>query len=379
MTTPHPQRRGERGIALVITLLVVALLTILVVEFTYSVQVESHMSRNSLSALQATYLARSGINIMAGALMQDNSPRADPDDEDPDEGWISFIVHDAASGDPAGAPQTCSTLPALTDQLPRGWHICVRIIDEGAKLNFNMTRPTRAPGNNATVPPSGQPDQCQNEDCWVEALRRLFERGGVDESVADDIVDYWINDVPTPALGRPAQLFAPDFASFEDVAARFAALRTAYRELRSSITALPRTRNPRLNVNMAPPEVLSAILNDDEVVQRIIQERGSKHFTNSGEALEGVNNPHIRRMFDVRSAYFRLEASAVVNGIGKTVRALVWRNSAPRNASSTQQTSWSLTFLDWEKESGAPLFRGMPSDLFDSDFDPGANSANTGS
>src|SRR5256885_1549174 len=94
------RRDSQRGIALIIVLLVVALLTILIVEFTYSVQVESHIARNSLSALQASYLARSGINILAGALTMDNSPRVDPDEQDI-ASWGSFAL------------KGCSPLPSL--------------------------------------------------------------------------------------------------------------------------------------------------------------------------------------------------------------------------------------------------------------------------
>ena len=43
--------RNERGIALIIVLVIVALLTITVTEFTYSVQLDQHRVRNSIHAL----------------------------------------------------------------------------------------------------------------------------------------------------------------------------------------------------------------------------------------------------------------------------------------------------------------------------------------
>jgi general secretion pathway protein K len=63
--------RDERGIALIITLLVVALLTITVIEFTYSVEVDQHMARNALNGLQASLLARSGIALGEALLLHD--------------------------------------------------------------------------------------------------------------------------------------------------------------------------------------------------------------------------------------------------------------------------------------------------------------------
>ena len=62
---------NQRGIALIITLLIVALLTITVVEFFYSVEIDSRMARNALNGLQASLLARSGIAIGESFLLRD--------------------------------------------------------------------------------------------------------------------------------------------------------------------------------------------------------------------------------------------------------------------------------------------------------------------
>ncbi len=61
------------------TLFVVTLLTILVVEFTDSTEVEAHLTRNSLSLLQARYLARGGLALaelrpQAGFRGKDREP-----------------------------------------------------------------------------------------------------------------------------------------------------------------------------------------------------------------------------------------------------------------------------------------------------------------
>ena len=60
-TSPAPRPlANERGLALVIVLAVVALLTILVTEFTFNTQLDQHRTRNAVHALQAQLLARSG-------------------------------------------------------------------------------------------------------------------------------------------------------------------------------------------------------------------------------------------------------------------------------------------------------------------------------
>lgn len=372
MTTRRRDTRpAERGIALVMAILVVTLLAILVVEFTYSTQVESHMARNSLGALQAGYLARSGINILAGALTDDNSPRVDPDEEDL-QGWGSF------------AGYGCSPLPSL--ELPPYWRLCVRIVDESGKINVNWTRPRGLPGGQQSPPEaSGELEQCQNESCWVESLRALFAAHGVDESVATDIADYWLNEVPEPEPGQPAPLFAPEFASLEDAVARFSPLRApeAFTAVRDFIAGLPASGGGAVrgvNVNTAPVEVLSAILRDyPDTVARILSEREEQPYASTAQALAEVTNPSVKKQFDVRSAYFRLEASAMVNGIGRTVRAFVRRDMAPPGPNTVPGTvPWKLTFLDWQKEGGAALFAHAGDDVWGGpgDLDAEANSGN---
>src|SRR5437667_3297862 len=118
---------NERGIALIVTLLVVALLTITVVEFTYSVEIDQHMARNALHSLQASLLARAGINLGEALLLHDNDPRVDAFTEE----WC-----------PGPSDSSC-----LIDEsnsqlvLPDNMRLRVQIIDESGKLNINMTRP----------------------------------------------------------------------------------------------------------------------------------------------------------------------------------------------------------------------------------------------
>ncbi len=71
----------EKGIALIITLLVVTLLTALIVEFAYSARVNLSAAGNFRDKQKSYYLAKSGVNFIAGMLKQDisknNANRAD--------------------------------------------------------------------------------------------------------------------------------------------------------------------------------------------------------------------------------------------------------------------------------------------------------------
>src|SRR5712692_10577935 len=61
----------EHGAALVTVLLAVTLLTVVVVEFTYSAQVDHHLTYTALQDFQATCLARSGVILAMLALKKD--------------------------------------------------------------------------------------------------------------------------------------------------------------------------------------------------------------------------------------------------------------------------------------------------------------------
>ncbi len=73
--------KNEKGIALIITLLVVTLLTALIVEFAYSARVNLSAAANFRDKQKAYYLAKSGVNFIAG-MLKDNASKNKADDID---------------------------------------------------------------------------------------------------------------------------------------------------------------------------------------------------------------------------------------------------------------------------------------------------------
>ena len=55
--------RNERGIALLLVLSAIAILTVAVVEFTYDTRIQYRIAVNNKERLQAYYLAKSGLNL----------------------------------------------------------------------------------------------------------------------------------------------------------------------------------------------------------------------------------------------------------------------------------------------------------------------------
>src|SRR5262250_698741 len=148
--------RNERGIALLIVLIVVALLTITVTEFTYSVQIDQHRTRNAMHALQAQLLARSGVNLAEGFLMLDDEPSYDAYSEL----WWQQLA------------QFCQGM-----QLDESMRVRCRVRDESGKINVNNTR-----GNRNT------PNAVTSDGVLRDAIRCIFNKHGIDPELVNKLV-----------------------------------------------------------------------------------------------------------------------------------------------------------------------------------------------
>ena len=370
--------RNERGIALIVTLMVVAILTIIVVEFTYSVQIDAHMARNALNGLQASLLARSGINLGEAVLLHDDNIKFDAYTED----W--------------GNPEQLNSQFILPDNM----RLRVQIIDEGGKLNLNLTRPrTPFEWRQAQNPENANPPLFKR---WTTAVGTLLEQRGGSGMVADAISDYWsqlfqilsqstsnpgetgqATGTPTPGTSQATNPSQWDFPSLDDASVIAGLTPALVRRARPVLSALDFRQPPKVNVNTAPREVLGAIIPDAGVVDNIISQRQDQGLT--VEDLRGLldgmgrdpSNNYVVNMLGVTSNFFLIRASATVNanplsgkgGISRSASMLVYRRQVPCNPPKSPPTvpCWTLTQLDWQKEGGAVLFEQ------ESDQDPGMN------
>lgn len=379
-------RRGERGIALVIVLLVLTLLTIATLQFAYSTQVYSHLARNSVNGLQASLLARSGLNLGEAVLLYDNDPAVD-----------SFLEE--------WCPEAGESWCRLDDsilQLPERMRLRVHIYDEGGKLNINLTRPTVSEYRQKQRG-IGDDTKLLRYEVLQAALKSLLDAGGADPNVVDRLNEYWsqiLQEVlgesgstdsteaapgETPPPARPNQPANPtadsqaqaalnqrNFPSLDDANTVLGIDPTALKKLRRYITALPvLTQAGRINVNTAPREVLEAILEDSGSVDTIVFQRESAPLQGQdvSSLTQGVDPnrvAYVANLLGTRSDVFRVVASALVNadpmtgegGLARTASIVVRRGQGqPRNnRANSEIPPWTLTRLDWQKEGGAVLF-----------------------
>jgi type II secretory pathway component PulK len=356
--------RNERGVALLIVLIVVALLTVTVMEFTYSVQIDQHRTRNAIHALQAQLLARSGINLAEGFLMLDDEPSYDAYSEL----WWQQLV------------EFCNGL-----QLEESMRIRCSVRDESGKLNVNNTRGIRRPPQ----PQNAQQQQTVTTDMVLrDALKCLFQNRGINLEPLDKLPDYWAQEPTQLPDGRTQEV--PQFTSLEDFGATLGIPADDIRKLRGVVTAERRDVLRGINVNTAPAEVLAAVLTDNpgadcgpnEAVNAIVERQcdPDQPFKSTGEikaVLGAIDNLGPKASaFTVQSKLYRLEASGVTNvdpsdpsgvGIGQTLSSLVARHqglSVNRSGQAPQVgqngkpiPNWTLRPMDWQKEGGARLFR----------------------
>ena len=299
----------ERGVALLVVLLAIALLTVVVVEFTHSAQVAIHGSLSARNALQAHYLARSGVNLAEAVLMRERLFGGDDTDSEHDL-WA----------------QPFPPLPVGDGT------VAVRIRDEARALNLNDM--LSVDGERAER---------------IALFERLFEILGVERSVLAAIID-WLDadDEPWPSPPGAEQSFYLGLTP--PVAVRNGPLITL-RELLlvrgvtprlvaaldGFVTVLPAERSLRVNVNTAPPEVLYALsprlAGDPGIVDRLLATRRDHALTSDGDlrAVPGVpeawDGPAgLRERVRYGSTYFRIEALGAVDDTVRGVTAVVRRD-----------------------------------------------------
>jgi general secretion pathway protein K len=335
---PH---HGEEGIALLVVLLTITLLTIVVVEFTESAQVETHFAISERNGLQAYYLARTGVNVAEALLVYDRK----------------FNKYDG-EGDYWARP-----LPPL----PVGdGTVALRIRDESRLLNINQML------SGGFVPPERR-----------RPFERLFEVLGIDQRVLAAIAD-WLDERDDPMTDPPGAEQPYYLGMTPPVIVRNGPMLTIrellqirgmtptlFARLEEFVTVLPVRKDDafRVNVNTAPPEVLYALsdglMADPGVVNRVIAARGEHPFTDKKE-LDDVGGWHealskggSADAIDTKSSYFRIDAVGEVDAVARGLTTLVRRDDALTRARITRLT-WTPSTVNLS------LTSQPPSDFLDS-------------
>jgi len=342
-------RSGESGMALVIVVAVVAMLTITVIEFTYNVQLDQHRVRNSLRALQAELMVRSGVNLAEGFLGLDETQDVDTYTDE----WLFALMHFCRE-------QTLAE-EGFTTRMRCG------VRDESGKININLTRDPRG-----QRPAAGT---FTTSTILRDALRCMFEGQGIDVQVVDRLAEYWQQD--PLELSDGSRRGVPIFRSLEDFVSTFGIPSRHIGFLRQYLTAYPRARMPGININTASREVLNAVLTAgadnpcgsipevDDIIERQLDPDSPIRRADIRALMPPDDNVQARtNLFVTKSDIYALEASAVtsfgddeegpVSGISRTLSEVVHRRCDEPEADKCLH--WTFKPIDWQKEGGARLF-----------------------
>jgi general secretion pathway protein K len=337
---------GERrnaGIALLISLLVVALLTIAVVEFTYSTDVDAHLTRNALSSLQARYLARGAVALAEMILKLDNAQKTKNPPERPN---VETLL------DPWAQP--FPPRPIGEGVGDAGF----RIDDESARFNVNSL----------AVRPGVSPATIEGRKMVFQGILASL---GLDINLLFPLID-WLDadDEVSGKNGAEREYYAALNPPYEPRNGRALTLdelalvrgfgdltREQWAELRQVFTVLP-NEQLSINVNTASELLLTAILSavdDAAAAKAIVSQREQHPFLNTGELKDipgwGQLPGQIKDVFKTNSTYFTIHAVGIAADVTRGLAVLESRNGQR------------LDVLDWRDESGTvSLTSPAPSD-----------------
>ena len=300
----------SRGIALLATMLAVALMTLLVIDFTTSAALGYRSAANQADELRAYYMARSGLAVGLAAIER------------------SALANSIPPGGGTQPPSSHDSLDQIwarpTPPIPLdGGFVAVAIVDEDHKINLSQMYDLR----NRRVDP-----------VWGPIIERLLANIGVSMDVLPVLEDWLDPDgVETPG-GAEADYYLKLLPAYEP---RNGPMPTIY-DLRmikgmddATFIKLMRfcTAQPvkQVNVNTASPEVLAALApeleNNVELVKQIVAAREIEPFTKVTDlvkAVPGLTQIHDfqklqETLFTVSSSYFTITGEGDFAGARKRI------------------------------------------------------------
>ena len=274
----NSSRNNQRGFALVMTVFIIALATLIVMSFAQETYDYQRATRSFTERIQADYAIKSGFSF-AEALIKLPKQTTVPDSDSFSDLWYQV-----------------GTLPALPiSDFPGEFHFL--IVDENSKINVNGIRGFGISSHSGVMP---------EEDFWKNALSKLFQDAnfpvgpypndrfytlgnvGLDPDEQVAVIDDWIDldhnsFVPNPNFGGRGKESSLDKNWFYNREMKFpselAMVHGMTLENSAKIARFVRTWpavDNQININTAPQEVLTAMgLNPKDVADVMaLQQQG---------------------------------------------------------------------------------------------------------
>jgi len=306
-------RSDERGIALLLTLLVLTLLVALILEFDVEARREYRDAAAFRDNFKATVLARAAVQAARGVLQQD-------------------FIKDKQTGEFFDAPTDIWAFPISNYAIGDGV-LSAQIEDERGKFNLN------------DLAAGGDPIARKTK---VLRFKRLFELVQVNPDLVDAIVD-WVDQDEVPeasgAEGPYYQTLRPSYRAANAPLQTLLELRLIkgvtpeiIEKLSKLVTVYPQEGESKVNLNTADPLVIQAL--DLRVTQSmaadIIQARPFKtiveldrvsSFADIGKELRQLN------LYDIKSDLFLARMVVSVNEVTRNGTVVLQRNASTGTSS----------------------------------------------
>jgi general secretion pathway protein K len=280
---------NQKGIALVITLLALVLITAMVVEFSYAVYTGTNDLYNWRDSQRLSIMARSGVNVSAR--------------------FLSEMLRRYSYSYPGSIE-----MPVENPFEDFNGTILVRIEDETSKFNIN-----------SIVYPIGD----LNTDAY-NSFKRLLKVLSVDERIADRVTDWIDPDKESRILGSEVGAKNSALHSVDELLLIKGINRKDYDKLLPYITVYGDRNALQININGAEAPVLMCLSEaiTEEYAQRVIDYREAKPFEEISY-LQRVNgftseiyNP-ISAMIIKKGTNFSIKSTASSGGVKRIIEMVM--------------------------------------------------------
>ncbi len=312
---------NQRGIALLLTLVVLVLLTAVIVEFDHGARINLITAGNFRDGIQATYLAKAGATA-ARAVLKDDAKRVESAKYDGlDEFWATpFPPYPVGEG-----------------------FVSVEITDEAGKIDVNRLA-----------------DGGTGRDDARAMLRRLFAVLELDADAAETIaqsIEDWVDENDDQGFNGAEDFYyqrlSPPYRCKNGPMDTISELRLVngvtpeiYRKIRPYLTTVSLkgpNGNGLININTADSPVLRTLYNDITVDTATCIQNGRPYTppinadSLTGCATSCLTDPACRRRVDGKSGYFTIQAHGIMHETEKIATAMI-----KREGTKTSFISWQI-------------------------------------
>lgn len=299
-------KRDERGMALILALLVLTLLVALILEFDADARREYREAAAFRDQFKVTTLTRAGVEATRAVLLQD-------------------AKIDKQAGRPFDALTDLWATPITNYQIGDGL-LTAQIEDERGKLNLNEL--------------AGLSDPVARTKTMTR-FKRFFELVQINPDLVDAIVD-WVDadEVPEPT-GAESTYYQSLRPAYRAANAPFQTVSELYlikgmtdeivQRLLPYVTVYPAETDGKVNLNTANPIVIQTL--DPRITQSMALEIVQGRPYRTPQDLDRVSSfepiakeLRVTNAYDVKSSYFSVRMTITVNEVTKSSFAVLHRD-----------------------------------------------------